>query len=62
MVSNPPFDRLVQYANDNEQAVVRGATINKELYTKYGVKRGLRDENGKRCSGGADEYIRNSSP
>ena len=47
MVNKSPFERLVQYANDNEQAVVRGATIDKELYSKYGVKRGLRDENGK---------------
>ncbi len=42
-----PFERLVQYAGDNEQALVRGATIDKELYAKYGVKRGLRDETGK---------------
>jgi citrate synthase len=47
MVNKTPFDRLTQYADDSEQAVVRGATIDKELYTKYGVKRGLRDENGK---------------
>ena len=47
MMNNTPFDRLVEYATDNEQAVVRGATIDKELYSKYGVKRGLRDENGK---------------
>lgn len=42
-----PFDRLEEYARNNEQALVRGATIDKELYSKYGVKRGLRDENGK---------------
>ena len=47
MANNSPFERLVQYANDNEQTVVRGAMIDKELYTKYGVKRGLRDETGK---------------
>ncbi|HPJ02699.1 MAG TPA: citrate/2-methylcitrate synthase [Candidatus Limiplasma sp.] len=47
MMNKTPFDRLVEYSTDNEQAVVRGATIDKELYSKYGVKRGLRDENGK---------------
>lgn len=46
-MENSPFERLVQYARDNEPALVRGATIDKELYTKYGVKRGLRDETGK---------------
>ena len=47
MVNKTPFDWLVQYASDNEQAVIQGASIDKELYSKYGVKRGLRDENGK---------------
>ncbi len=46
-VNKTPFDRLREYANNNEQAIVRGATIDKELYSRYGVKRGLRDENGK---------------
>lgn len=47
MANMTPADRLVQYAGENEQAVIRGATIDRELYSKYGVKRGLRDENGK---------------
>ncbi len=47
MVSKSPLDRLVQYADDNEQALIRSATIDKELYKKHGVMRGLRDENGK---------------
>ncbi|MBN1778592.1 MAG: citrate/2-methylcitrate synthase [Clostridiales bacterium] len=47
MANKSPFERLVQYADNSEQAVVRGATIDKELYSRYGVKRGLRDENGK---------------
>ena len=47
MESKSPFDRLVQYASDNEQALIRDAVIDKELYKKHGVMRGLRDENGK---------------
>ncbi|MDD3920275.1 MAG: citrate/2-methylcitrate synthase [Eubacteriales bacterium] len=47
MVRKGPFDELMQFANDNEQALIQGATIDKELYTIHGVKRGLRDENGK---------------
>lgn len=47
MGKRDPFEQLIQYANDNEQALIQGATIEKELYSKYGVKRGLRDENGK---------------
>lgn len=47
MVNNTPFDRLKKYADDNEPAIVRGAKIDKELYSRFGVKRGLRDENGK---------------
>ncbi|MFH1880750.1 MAG: citrate/2-methylcitrate synthase [Bacillota bacterium] len=47
MESKSPLDRLVQYADDNEQALIRNAMIDKELYKKHGVMRGLRDENGK---------------
>jgi len=47
MVRRSPFEELVQYADDHEQDVIQSATIDKSLYQKYGVKRGLRDENGK---------------
>ena len=47
METRSPFERLVQYADDNEQALIQGATIDKELYKQHGVMRGLRDENGK---------------
>lgn len=42
-----PLDRLAAYAASGEQAVIRNARIDQELYQKYGVKRGLRDRNGK---------------
>jgi len=47
METQSPFERLEQYAKDGEQAVIQGAAIDKELYKKHGVMRGLRDENGK---------------
>ena len=47
MVNKTPFERLVQYADDNEKAVIQGAQIEKDLYKIHGVMRGLRDENGK---------------
>ncbi len=42
-----PLERLAGYASRREQAVVASATIDKDLYETYGVKRGLRDKNGK---------------
>ncbi|MEA5145050.1 MAG: citrate synthase, partial [Candidatus Limiplasma sp.] len=35
------------YAAGREQDVIQGASIDQELYQTYGVKRGLRDKNGK---------------
>ena len=47
MESTSPMERLTQYADDREQVLIQNALIDKKLYQKYGVKRGLRDENGK---------------
>ena len=49
MMNNPasPLDRLALYASANESTVIRNAKIDQELYQTYGVKRGLRDQNGK---------------
>ena len=48
-MNNPasPLDRLALYASANESTVIRNAKIDQELYQTYGVKRGLRDQNGK---------------
>ena len=35
----------------------KSGAINPELYTKYDVKRGLRDINGKGCCGWADPHF-----
>ena len=42
-----PLERLAMYAAGREQDVIQGASIDQELYQTYGVKRGLRDKNGK---------------
>ncbi len=47
MANGTPWERLNRYASDNEPTVLRGATIERELYAKHGVMRGLRDQNGK---------------
>lgn len=41
------MERLAAYANAHEQELVAHAGIDPELYQTYGVKRGLRDKNGK---------------
>lgn len=41
------MERLAAYANAHEQELVAHAGIDPELYHSYGVKRGLRDKNGK---------------
>ncbi|MDD3214862.1 MAG: citrate/2-methylcitrate synthase, partial [Eubacteriales bacterium] len=46
-IPSSPLERLAGYASANEQAVIQSATIDQELYPKYGVKRGLRDKSGK---------------
>jgi len=46
-IPSSPLDRLAAYASASEQAVIQSATIDQELYSTYGVKRGLRDKNGK---------------
>ncbi len=47
MANGTPWERLDRYAGDNEKTVMRGAVIDRELYAKHGVMRGLRDQNGK---------------
>ncbi|NLI21859.1 MAG: citrate/2-methylcitrate synthase [Clostridiales bacterium] len=42
-----PLSRLAEYASANEPSVVRSARIDQELFQTYGVKRGLRDKDGK---------------
>lgn len=42
-----PLDRLAEYATQREPSVTRCAKIDQEMYQTYGVKRGLRDKNGK---------------
>jgi citrate synthase len=45
---NPsPLARLAAYADGREQLVIKNASIDQTLYQTYGVKRGLRDQNGK---------------
>ena len=46
-IPTSPLDRLAVYANAHEPAVVVNARIDQALYQAYGVKRGLRDQNGK---------------
>lgn len=46
-IPSSPLTRLAVYANANEQTVLRNAKIDQALYQTYGVKRGLRDQNGK---------------
>ena len=40
-------DNAIDYAKKLEDLCVRNDAVSKELYQQYGVKRGLRDENGK---------------
>ena len=42
-----PLERLALYANGREQDVIQRASIDQALYQTFGVKRGLRDKNGK---------------
>ena len=42
-----PLERLASYASENEQRMIQNATIDQTLNQTYGVKRGLRDINGK---------------
>ncbi len=44
---NHPLERLAGYADAHEGALLRSGAIAPELYQQYGVKRGLRDVNGK---------------
>ncbi len=46
-MTQSPLERLATYARDHEEKLVRNATMNPELYNTYGVKRGLRDKQGK---------------
>jgi len=47
MSHSSPLDRLAEYALQSEPCVTRCAKIDQDLYQTYGVKRGLRDKNGK---------------
>ena len=40
-------DNAIDYAKKLEDLCMRNDAVSKELYQQYGVKRGLRDENGK---------------
>ena len=40
------MDKLLNYAKSNVDLCVTHDSINKGLYAEYGVKKGLRDENG----------------
>ncbi len=42
-----PLEKLARYAGEHEGPMVQNARIDQELYQTYGVKRGLRDQNGK---------------
>lgn len=42
-----PLEKLARYASEHEAAMVLNARIDQDLYQTYGVKRGLRDQNGK---------------
>ncbi len=46
-MANTPLERLAAYAVANEMELVQNAKFDPELYTLYGVKRGLRDQQGK---------------
>ena len=41
------LDRLAEYALESEQAIIQNAKIDQSLYQTHGVKRGLRDQNGR---------------
>ncbi|MEA4928305.1 MAG: citrate/2-methylcitrate synthase [Candidatus Limiplasma sp.] len=43
----PTLQRLAAYAAEQEPTVTQNARIDQTLYQTYGVKRGLRDQNGK---------------
>ena len=46
-ITTSPLDRLAIYATAKEPFVTANARIEQGLYQTYGVKRGLRDQNGK---------------
>ncbi len=46
-MTTSPLERLAAYAGAHEQELTDHAGIDPELYQTYGVKRGLRDKNGK---------------
>lgn len=46
-MNRSPLERLADYASANEARLVQNASMNPELYNTHGVKRGLRDRQGK---------------
>lgn len=46
-MNRSPLERLADYASANEARLVQNASMNPELYNIHGVKRGLRDRQGK---------------
>ena len=46
-MSTSPLDRLAHYAADHEKQLRENNSFDPELYQTYGVKRGLRDKQGK---------------